>query len=56
MTKRDETTGFVTSPIPWNRKVFLTDMHRTFLGNPTFQNNLLHILLETPPHRRASNP
>lgn len=47
-----EATGFVTSPIPWNRKVFLTDMHRTLLGNPTFQNNLLHILLETPPHRR----
>ncbi len=47
-----ETTGFVSSPIPWNRKVFLTDMHRTFLGNPTFQNNLLHILLETPPHHR----
>ena len=41
-------SGFVTSPIPWNRKVFLTDMHRTVLGNPTFQNNLLHILLETP--------
>ena len=50
-----EATGFVTSPIPWNRKVFLTDMHRTFLGNPTFQNNLLHILLETPPHSRRTN-
>ena len=49
-------TGFVTSPIPWNRKVFLTDMHRTFLGNPTFQNNLLHILLETPPHHRDTRP
>lgn len=51
-----KTTGFVTSPIPWNRKVFLTDMHRTFLGNPTFQNNLLHILLETPPHHRDTTP
>jgi pimeloyl-ACP methyl ester carboxylesterase len=50
------TTGFVSSPIPWNRKVFLTDMHRTFLGNPTFQNNLLHILLETPPHGRSVSP
>ena len=49
-------TGFATSPIPWNRKVFLTDMHRTLLGNPTFQNNLLHILLETPPHRRPETP
>ncbi len=45
-------TGFVSSPIPWNRKVFLTDMHRTLLGNPTFQNNLLHILLETPVRER----
>lgn len=49
------TSGFVTSPIPWNRTVFLTDMHVTFLGNPTFQNNLLHILLETPPSRRADS-
>jgi hypothetical protein len=46
-------SGFVTSPIPWNRKVFLTDMHRTVLGNPTFQNNLLHILLETPARERG---
>lgn len=45
-------TGFVSSPIPWNRKIFLTDMHRTLLGNPTFQNNLLHILLETPAPQR----
>ena len=48
-----ESTGFVTSPIPWSRKIFLTDMHRTFLGNPTFQNNLLHILLESPPSREV---
>ena len=47
-------SGFVTSPIPWNRQIFLTDMHMTFLGNPTFQNNLLHILLEVPP-RKASD-
>lgn len=45
-------TGWLTSPIPWSRKVFLTDTHRTFLGNPTFHNNLLHILLETPPPDR----
>ncbi len=43
--------GFVTSPVPWHRQIFLTDMHRTFLGNPTFQNNLLHILLETRARR-----
>jgi len=45
-------TGWLTSPIPWDREVFLTDTHRTFLGNPTFHNNLLHILLETPPAKR----
>lgn len=45
-------SGWLTSPIPWDRKVFLTDTHRTFLGNPTFHNNLLHILLETPPAKR----
>ena len=44
-----EDVGFLSSPIPWDRKVFLTDMHLTLLGNTTFQNNLLHILLETPP-------
>lgn len=44
-------SGFLSTPIPWDRKIFLTDMHMTFLGNPTFQNNLLHILLETPPIR-----
>jgi pimeloyl-ACP methyl ester carboxylesterase len=46
-------TGFVTSPVPWDQRIFLTDMHMTFLANPTFQNNLLHILLEVPPSRRA---
>ena len=51
---REENSGFLSSPIPWNRKVFLTDMHLTLLGNTTFQNNLLHILLETPPNRRAA--
>jgi len=29
--------------------LFLTDTHASMLGNPTFQNNLLHLLLETPP-------
>jgi len=50
-----ENSGFLTSPIPWNRKVFLTDMHLTLLGNATFQNNLLHILLETPPSGKAQD-
>jgi hypothetical protein len=45
--------GFVSSPVPWNRQIFLTDMHMTFLGNPTFQNNLLHILLEEAPPERG---
>lgn len=48
-----ENKGFLSSPIPWNRKIFLTDMHLTLLGNVTFQNNLLHILLETPPTGNA---
>ena len=47
-------SGFVSSPIPWDRQVFLTDMHMSFLGNPTFQNNLLHILLEEAPPGRGS--
>jgi pimeloyl-ACP methyl ester carboxylesterase len=36
-----------SSPVAWSQKIFLTDKHRTLLGNATFQNNLLHILLET---------
>jgi pimeloyl-ACP methyl ester carboxylesterase len=36
-----------SSPIRWTQTIFLTDKHRTLLGNPTFQNNLLRILLET---------
>ena len=38
-----------SSPIRWSQTIFLTDQHRTLLGNPTFQNNLLRILLETDP-------
>lgn len=44
--------GWLTSPIPWDREIFLNGTHRTFLGDPTFHNNLLHILLETPPPER----
>ena len=51
----EESRGFLSSPIPWNRKIFLTDMHLTLLGNATFQNNLLHILLETPPSGNAQD-
>ncbi len=35
-----------SSPVRWTQTIFLTDKHRTLLGNPTFQNNLLRILLE----------
>ncbi len=44
--------GWVESPIPWHQAIFLTASHRSLLANPTFQNNLLHILLETAPRRR----
>lgn len=46
--------GWVDSPIPWHQAIFLTASHRSLLANPTFQNNLLHILLETPPPRRPA--
>ncbi|MDX1643459.1 MAG: hypothetical protein R3244_03770 [Thermoanaerobaculia bacterium] len=44
--------GWVESPIPWRQATFLTASHRSLLANPTFQNNLLHILLETAPRSR----
>jgi hypothetical protein len=42
-------SGWLRSPIPWAQAIFLTDAHMSVLGNPTFQNNLLHLLLERPP-------
>ena len=41
-------SGRFSSPVPWSQRIFLTDFHRTLLGNPTFKNNVLQILLETP--------
>ena len=40
-------SGRFSSPVPWGQRIFLTDFHRTLLGNPTFKNNVLQILLET---------
>jgi pimeloyl-ACP methyl ester carboxylesterase len=45
--------GWLTSPVPWDWTIFISDRHATFLGNPTFQNNLLHLLIETPPRSAA---
>ena len=42
-------SGWLRSPIPWAQTIFLTDAHMSMLGNPTFQNNLLHLLLERKP-------
>ena len=41
-------TGRLVTEIPWEFTVFISDRHSTFLGNPTFQNNLLHILVDRP--------
>jgi len=41
--------GWLSSPIAWNQTFFLTDSHSSMFGNPTFQNNLLHLLLDRPP-------
>ena len=41
--------GWLSSPIPWTHAFFLTDSHTSMFGNPTFQNNLLHLLLDRPP-------
>jgi len=38
-----------SSPVHWSQTIFLADRHRTLLGNPTFQNNLLQILLQSEP-------
>ncbi|MGD8440223.1 MAG: hypothetical protein PVG53_06790 [Holophagae bacterium] len=41
--------GWLQSPISWTQTIFLTDSHSLMFGNPTFQNNLLHLLLDGPP-------
>ena len=38
-----------SSPVQWSQTIFLADRHRTLLSNPTFQNNLLRILLQSEP-------
>ncbi|MCP4895956.1 MAG: hypothetical protein GY906_03190 [bacterium] len=45
----DGSFGWLSSPIPWSQTFFLTDAHQSILRSPTFQNNLLHLLLDTPP-------
>jgi hypothetical protein len=40
--------GWLSSPIPWTQTFFLTDSHTSMFGNPTFQDNLLHLLLDRP--------
>lgn len=49
----DNGGGPLTSPVPWSWTVFLSARHTSLLGNPTFQNNLLHILVEQAPDRAA---
>lgn len=46
--------GWLVSPVPWDWTFFIADRHTSFLKNPTLQDNLLHLLLETPP--RTSSP
>ena len=41
-------TGRLVTAIPWEFTIFVCDRHSTFLGNPTFQNNLLHVLVDRP--------
>lgn len=45
--------GWLISPIRWDWTIFISDRHSTFLGNPTFQNNILHLLVEAPPPNAA---
>lgn len=42
---------WLRSSVPWTSVVFLSDRHAGFLANRVFQDNLLHLLLETPPSR-----
>ncbi|RMH20125.1 MAG: hypothetical protein D6696_08865 [Acidobacteria bacterium] len=46
--------GWLRSPIPWDWTFFVSDRHTSFLRNPTFQNNLLHLLIEQPPRHPAT--
>lgn len=44
--------GWLSSPVGWSQTFFLTDSHTSMFGNPSFQNNLLHLLLDQPPDDR----
>jgi len=44
--------GWLSSPVAWSQTFFLTDSHTSMFGNPSFQNNLLHLLLDQPPSGR----
>jgi hypothetical protein len=44
--------GWLSSPVGWSQTFSLTDSHTSMFGNPSFQNNLLHLLLDRPPQSR----
>ena len=45
--------GWLRSSVAWTSVVFLSDRHAGLLANRVLQDNLLHLLLETPPARLA---
>lgn len=45
---------WLRSSVPWTSVVFLSDRHAGLLANRVLHDNLLHLLLETPPARAAS--
>ena len=56
-TVADERTGgalqpWLVSPMPWTSITFLADDHVGLTRNPFFVDNMLFILLETPPPSR----
>lgn len=44
---------WLRSSVPWTSVVFLSDRHAGLLSNRVLHDNLLHLLLETPPPRFA---
>lgn len=40
---------WLRSSVPWSSAMFISDRHGSLLSNKLFQDNLLHLLLETPP-------
>lgn len=45
---------WLRSSVPWTSVVFLSDRHAGLLANRVLHDNLLHLLLETPPAHVAS--